>query len=409
MEGESISVTGISKKFDLGAINSETLREHLTEFVRRLSSKAKPTDSKEEFWALKDISFSVKPGEVVGIIGKNGAGKSTLLKILSRITPPTKGQIEVNGRLASLLEVGTGFHPELTGRENVFLNGSILGMKKTEIEKQFNAIVEFAGVEKFIDTPVKRYSSGMYVRLAFAVAAHLQPEILVVDEVLAVGDAEFQKKCLGKMNEVAGEGRTVIFVSHNMGAVSELCTRVIVIEEGNVVFDGSVDDGINRYLSGSTSQSRFELREERGPRLENVVLAAELVNESLIPQSEFSIDDSISIKFRYRYLHPDPENRITVVLHRNGKPIFTSFSSDQGLSLTPGESNELIFKLPKRFLKAGNYQAELYFSPPVYKVPHSLDFNVVDAVENTTHKGYREDRQGFIITPGIWNHTNQEL
>jgi lipopolysaccharide transport system ATP-binding protein len=207
----------------------------------------------EEFWALKDISFKVKQGEVIGIIGRNGAGKSTLLKIISRITEPTKGRIRINGRVASLLEVGTGFHPELTGRENIFLNGAILGMGKAEIKRKFDEIVAFAEIEKFLDTPVKRYSSGMYVRLAFAVAAHLEPEILLVDEVLAVGDAAFQKKCLGKMEDVAKEGRTVLFVSHNMVAVQSLCGRGIWLDDGKIVGEGQVNQVVSNYLQMSFS------------------------------------------------------------------------------------------------------------------------------------------------------------
>ena len=208
--------------------------------------------SREDFWALRDVSFEVATGEVVGIIGRNGAGKSTLLKVLSRITEPTEGRLTLHGGVASLLEVGTGFHPELTGRENIFLNGAILGMTRVEIVRKFDDIVAFAGVERFLDTPVKRYSSGMYVRLAFAVAAHLEPEILIVDEVLAVGDAEFQKKCLGKMQEVSRGGRTVLFVSHNMSAIQALCTRVIVLQGGQVVADGDPDASIAKYLAGAS-------------------------------------------------------------------------------------------------------------------------------------------------------------
>ncbi|MEO0333895.1 MAG: ABC transporter ATP-binding protein, partial [Bacteroidota bacterium] len=208
----------------------------------------------EEFWALKDISFEVKRGEAIGIIGKNGAGKSTLLKVLSRITEPTTGRIAIDGRVSSLLEVGTGFHPELTGRENVFLNGTILGMSRTEVKAKFDEIVDFSGVEKFLDTPVKRYSSGMKVRLAFAVAAHLEPEILIIDEVLAVGDAEFQKKCLGKMEDVTGEGRTVLFVSHNMAAVKALCSRAILIKQGQVVTAGEIESVVASYLKSNNSK-----------------------------------------------------------------------------------------------------------------------------------------------------------
>ncbi|MGI0480786.1 ABC transporter ATP-binding protein [Geminocystis sp. CENA526] len=219
--------------------------------------KTLDTAEREEFWALKDVSFEIKRGDRVGIIGRNGAGKSTLLKILSRITEPTTGKISIKGRVASLLEVGTGFHPELTGRENIFLNGAILGMSKAEIKKKFDEIVAFAEVEKFLDTPVKRYSSGMYVRLAFAVAAHLEPEILIVDEVLAVGDAQFQKKCLGKMEDVAqNEGRTVLFVSHQMAAIQKLCSRTLVLSRGEVKFDGITSSGINFYLQDLENSTR---------------------------------------------------------------------------------------------------------------------------------------------------------
>jgi lipopolysaccharide transport system ATP-binding protein len=216
------------------------------------AAKLNPQKSSEDFWALKEVSFEVKQGEVVGIIGRNGAGKSTLLKILSRITEPTVGRIQITGRVASLLEVGTGFHPELTGRENIFLNGAILGMSRAEIRRKFDAIVAFAEVDRFLDTPVKRYSSGMYVRLAFAVAAHLEPEILIVDEVLAVGDAEFQKKCLGKMQEVSKGGRTVLFVSHNVGAIKQLCDRCILFRSGTVQQDGPCDEVISNYLTDAT-------------------------------------------------------------------------------------------------------------------------------------------------------------
>src|SRR5437773_3663572 len=243
MSDIAIKVQGLGKKYLLrhqaqGRSRYKSLRDVLTDKAKSLlrpggrHGQAKPT--REEFWALKDVSFDIKQGEAVGIIGRNGAGKSTLLKLLSRITEPTTGRFEVEGRVASLLEVGTGFHPELTGRENIFLNGAILGMSGAEIRKKFDEIVAFAEVEKFLDTPVKRYSSGMYVRLAFAVAAHLEPEILVVDEVLAVGDAEFQKKCLGKMQDVARGGRTVLFVSHNMAAVAALCTRAFLLADGKV-------------------------------------------------------------------------------------------------------------------------------------------------------------------------------
>jgi lipopolysaccharide transport system ATP-binding protein len=254
-------VEGLGKSYRLGAKLRvrPTLRESLVSAVASCfqNGRAASRNGKggETFWALKNVSFDVERGEMVGLIGRNGAGKSTLLKILSRITEPTEGTARIRGRLASLLEVGTGFHPELTGRENVYLNGSILGMTKAEIDRKFDEIVAFAEVERFLDTQVKYYSSGMYVRLAFAVAAHLEPEILVVDEVLAVGDASFQKKCLGRMEDVTKEGRTVLFVSHNTAAIASLCSRVILLEGGQIEFDGSVQDGLLRYMDNVGSET----------------------------------------------------------------------------------------------------------------------------------------------------------
>lgn len=256
-----VDVENISKVFRLGDVGSATLTEDIRSFWNKLRGKSNPyelnaSENNRELsaaesayvWALKDINFQVNQGEIVGLVGRNGAGKSTLLKILSRTTSPSSGQIKIRGRVASLLEVGTGFHPDLTGRENIFLNGAILGMRKEEIRSKFDAIVEFAGVQRYIDTPVKRYSSGMYVRLAFAVAAHLDPDILIIDEVLAVGDAEFQAKCLGKMKDVSDQGRTVIFVSHNMGAVSDLCSRAILLKQGGILMDGDTNSVIRSYV-----------------------------------------------------------------------------------------------------------------------------------------------------------------
>ena len=253
MSHTAIHVGNLSKRYVIGHQRGkgDGLRHALEDAVRRplkwLRNRGDNNSSSEEFWALKDVSFDIQAGEVVGIVGRNGAGKSTLLKVLSRITEPTSGQIRIRGRVASLLEVGTGFHPELTGRENIFLNGAILGMQRAEIKRKFDEIVAFAEVERFLDTPVKRYSSGMYVRLAFAVAAHLEPEILIVDEVLAVGDAQFQKKCLGKMQDVASGGRTILFVSHNMGAVMSLCRRAVWLSEGKCRMIGEAREVGNAY------------------------------------------------------------------------------------------------------------------------------------------------------------------
>jgi lipopolysaccharide transport system ATP-binding protein len=286
----AISVENLGKCYRVspqrrGGRDYRTLRESLTGLatapLRRLRSTATSGAEAEDFWALKDVSFDVQPGEVVGIIGRNGAGKSTLLKILSRITKPTKGQVTINGRVGSLLEVGTGFHPELTGRENIYLNGSILGMSRSEIDRDFDAIVDFSGVERFLDTPVKRYSSGMYVRLAFAVAAYLEPEILVVDEVLAVGDAQFQAKCLGKMGEVARAGRTVLFVSHNMAAIQDLCPRIALFRGGQLHRDGAGSDVISEYLSDAkvSESGEFDLisHPARSPRSRPVLCRLSLL------------------------------------------------------------------------------------------------------------------------------------
>lgn len=268
MNDKVIEVESLSKQYRLGKVGSKTLRHDVNRWLHKLMGKENPyakigeennrsiKGTSDYVWALKDINFEVKKGEVLGIIGKNGAGKSTLLKILSKITTPTTGQIKVKGRVASLLEVGTGFHPELSGKDNIFLNGAILGMSKSDIQKKFDEIVEFSGVERYIDTPVKRYSSGMYVRLAFAVAAHLEPEILIVDEVLAVGDAEFQRKCLGKMKDVSEEeGRTVLFVSHNISAVSTLCTHAICLANGKIAFNGGTTEAINLYFDDSKTKT----------------------------------------------------------------------------------------------------------------------------------------------------------
>jgi lipopolysaccharide transport system ATP-binding protein len=265
-----IRVEALSKQYmiALRQYRHDTLRDQLTDGLKALFRRnGRVRLHRETMWALKDVSFEVREGEVVGIIGHNGAGKSTLLKVLSRITEPTSGWAKIRGRVGSLLEVGTGFHPELTGRENTYLNGAILGMKRAEIERKFDEIVAFAEVERFIDTPVKHYSTGMYLRLAFAVAAHLEPEILVVDEVLAVGDAAFQKKSLGKMGDVAKEGRTVLFVSHNMGAIKSLCSRAIFLKAGNVACDGSVDHVVDTYLMTGTEMSTTGLVADDTPRI----------------------------------------------------------------------------------------------------------------------------------------------
>lgn len=308
-----IKVENLSKKYIINHQKEKsefkTIRDAINDATHSLTKRfAKShrnefaSKSKEEFWALKDVSFDIKQGDRVGIIGRNGAGKSTLLKILSRITEPTKGQIKIRGRVASLLEVGTGFHPELTGRENIYLNGAILGMSKVEIKRKFDEIVDFAEVEKFLDTPVKRYSSGMYVRLAFAVAAHLEPEILIVDEVLAVGDTQFQKKCLGKMQNVASEGRTVIFVSHQMASITNLCSSCAVLQNGRLNFYGKTEQGIKKYLESNIQQnnSKNNLNHFRPSWAKPVISSVQIFDSTGRETNSFSLGSDITIDMQFK-------------------------------------------------------------------------------------------------------------
>lgn len=295
-----ISVEDLGKKYTIrheGQGRYRTLREDIFKLPQRLFQRKR--QDKEEFWALKDVSFDIMPGDRVGIIGRNGAGKSTLFKLLSRITEPSTGKITLRGRVASLLEVGTGFHPELTGRENIFLNGAILGMSRAEVRRKFDEIVDFAGVEKFLDTPVKRYSSGMYVRLAFAVAAHLEPDILIVDEVLAVGDAEFQKKCLGKMEQVGQEGRTVLFVSHNMAAIRRLCTTAFFLQQGKLACQGSIRKIIDMYMytddNNSSCNGFLDLQHINRHYVENIFKNISLKNIDKKNTNIFQIGDTLYI------------------------------------------------------------------------------------------------------------------
>lgn len=296
-----ISVQRLGKSYTIrheGQTHYRSLREEIFKLPARLLKKS--AACREEFWALRDVNFDIMPGERVGIIGRNGAGKSTLFKLLSRITEPTTGRITLCGRVASLLEVGTGFHPELTGRENIFLNGAILGMSRAEVRRKFDEIVDFAGVEKFLDTPVKRYSSGMYVRLAFAVAAHLEPEILIVDEVLAVGDAEFQKKCLGKMEEIGNEGRTLLFVSHQMPMIESLCRRCLLLENGTLIADGATSGIVARYRGIEGSASEFDFSRKHA-QLDKVVrlLKGALTDTEGRPRSEFDLEEPVCIHMEY--------------------------------------------------------------------------------------------------------------
>jgi lipopolysaccharide transport system ATP-binding protein len=361
----------------------------------------------EEFWALQDVSLNIYQGERVGIIGRNGAGKSTMLKILSRITEPTRGSIRLRGRVASLLEVGTGFHPELTGRENIFLNGAILGMGKTEISRKFEAIVDFAEVEKFLDTPVKHYSSGMYVRLAFSVAAHLESDILIVDEVLAVGDAGFQKKCMGRMESVANEGRTVLFVSHNMGAISELCSRAILLDKGRKVADGNVAEIINQYSQMTATRGQYFADGVKDAGRACVITAIRLLNNTGMETGQFDLNETIAVEFEYRVNEKLKGLQLALTVSRNMIDVLHTFESDQ---LGPVESAmpglyRARHVLPGMFLKAGGYTLSLHLGTPdklIHELSSVVRFDIEETSINTVDKGYRKERPGHVLTPGIW-------
>ena len=355
---ERIVARGVGKMYRLGeqATGYNVLRERLAGLMRR---GLRPEPKGLEFWALRNVDFTVGAAEVVGLIGKNGAGKSTLLKILSRITEPTEGRIDLYGRVASLLEVGIGFHPELSGRENIFLNGAILGMSRGEIRRKFDEIVEFAGVSRFLETPVKRYSSGMYVRLAFAVAAHLEPDILVVDEVLAVGDAEFQQKCLGKMRSIRSEGRSVIVVSHNMGTITSLCERAVWLREGEVQLAGAAADVVRRYLSEGTQNDLVWV--PRHPAHEAFVYHQISIVEggSGAAPEAFRGDAPIDVLFDFEILKPHPPGRLELQIRNElAETVFTSTSADAG-----GQRNHAWAlgrhrwrcRIPANFIAPGRY------------------------------------------------------
>lgn len=367
-----ITVENISKHYFLGGRRSHsTLRDLITDlFKSPLKNK-----NTSEFWALKDISFNLKQGDTLGIIGRNGAGKSTLLKILSRITKPTNGQAQIKGRVASLLEVGTGFHTELSGRENIFLNGAILGMKRREILRKFDEIVAFAEVEKFIDTPVKHYSSGMYMRLAFAVAAHLEPEILIVDEVLAVGDIEFQKKCLGKMDEVSKTGRTIIFVSHQMGSIAHLCRKAILLDKGSLVMEDKSGVVIEHYINHGKEKLTSYAADELATHREMYVQSATITNDGKTERSSFRHDEAIVINARCgaKRIVRGAEFRM-VVKDSRGITVFTSDAELNSLNERT-EIFEVDYTIPPEILRPNNYSLTFALF-----VPHQLIIELIEDV-----------------------------
>jgi lipopolysaccharide transport system ATP-binding protein len=406
MSDIAVRVDGISKRYQIGAVQQrhDTLRDHVAHrFNTLLRRTAASVQASTIFWALRDVSFEVKRGEVLGLIGRNGAGKSTLLKVLSRITTPTSGCAEIYGRLGSLLEVGTGFNTELTGRENVYLNGAIMGMRSAEINRKFDEIVDFAGVEQFIDTPVKRYSSGMYVRLAFAVAAYLEPEILIVDEVLAVGDAAFQKKCLGKMGDVAKQGRTVLFVSHNMAAVQNLCTTGIVLSAGQVVFSGSALEASEHYLSSVTSRdfAIVDLRRHPGrtPDSRPLILSIGLLSDNGVSRYRDSVKAGEDIVFEIQYDTQELclDNVVLGIQSSLGERLFTvsgRFSPDFKWNLRG--RGTLTCRVPNLALVPGEYRVMVAMGSRIQR----KDFDTVEdaltfSVEASDYFG-----TGELLLPG---------
>ena len=394
----AIKISGLGKRYTIGAREErhDTLRDRLAAAAARPFRRMAPGgfSASTTIWALKDVSHDIKRGEVVGVIGGNGAGKSTLLKILSRITPPTEGEVEIHGRVGSLLEVGTGFHPDLTGRENIFLNGAILGMRKTEIERKFDDIVRFAEIEEFIDTPVKHYSSGMYVRLGFAVAAQMEPEILIVDEVLAVGDVHFQRKCLGKLDDVARSGRTVLFVSHNMAAIQRLCTSAMLLHHGRLVRVGDVRATVAAYLGGE-ARGGYVAAARTG---EAQILSADLEDLAGRPLENPTCSDAIVCRIRFALPHRSPGTRIGIgVLSCDGVPIFTTNTADAGMPCPSGPGEyEASVTIPPHALLAGDFHVALclWNSGAILDLQEpALSFSV-DAggsslyAEDATRKGY---------------------
>jgi lipopolysaccharide transport system ATP-binding protein len=406
----AVSVRQLSKVYQI-AHNDQRPTTLGEAFLQRVKKPLQNT-SIEQFWALKDVSFDIEQGDVVGIIGRNGAGKSTLLKILSQITEPTAGEIDMYGRVGSLLEVGTGFHAELTGRENIYLNGAILGMRRREVEQNFDAIVDFAGVEQFLDTPVKRYSSGMYVRLAFAVAAHLNSEILIVDEVLAVGDTEFQAKCLGKMKDLAGNGRTVLFVSHNMGVVKNLCKSAILLSQGRLVNKNTTDIVMRDYLTIHGNSSGLWVRESSDNTKSNAFLTRmEIIDGHGIVTGNVDSDQSFHIDLHICALQEIPTIQIAIrVQNGEGICIFTTANSDAANAypvLAKGESRYSV-EIPSGFLPPGSYSLTAAIMIPNVQIYDLIEDELTFYVENTGQAGFSQDGRIGVVNPILkWNLTEK--
>lgn len=408
MVEQVMRVSNIGKKYEL-MTEQDKHDTFVSVLLNSFRSGFKNKKDKGEFWALKDVSFNVNKGERIGIIGHNGAGKSTLLKVFSRITVPTEGEIEIKGRIASLLEVGTGFHMELTGRENIYLNGSILGMSRAEIDSKFNDIVEFSEIGPFLDTPVKKYSSGMFVKLAFAVASHLDPDILIVDEVLAVGDMKFQEKCLGKMEDVAGDGRTVLYVSHSMRTVQQLCNRVIVMDHGKIIFDGNVDEGIKIYMDNNIEVNSFKDFTNQ-KRQSYVSKTAKMISSQIINNEECRLKSNDELIFDLRwqsYKNVDNIRLRAEVLYSDNTPAGTSFSFPIK-NMKKDEEYLDRFKLDISRLAPGRYTVifvlyevnELGTYSDMDRVEHGLNFEIIDNKDagniNWTHRWW-----GHVVLPKL--------
>lgn len=423
----SISVENLSKQYRLGVIGNRTLYEDLNRWWARVRGRPDPLEkigavdygnrTDGLIWALRDVSFQLQQGEVLGVIGRNGAGKSTLLKILSKVTGPTTGQVKMRGRIASLLEVGTGFHPELTGRENVYLNGAILGMSRDEITRKFDEIVAFSEVEKFVDTPVKRYSSGMYVRLAFAVAAHLDPEIMVVDEVLAVGDAAFQRKCLGKLSENAGQGRTVLFVSHNMAAINRLCSRAILLDKGKLAADGDAAEITARYLAGAAEENGVREWDEReAPGTEEVRLVGiSLYSTDGVSKSVFDVNDEIFIRLSYRVGVPNISFRCALVFNTQGVIAFASIEPSETARTETGLYSSIL-RVPAHLLAESEYSlnVSVFASAGAKKHYVSLrsviNFQVYDSMTRPSARGdYTQNLLGVVRPMLKWDTSTKRI
>jgi lipopolysaccharide transport system ATP-binding protein len=399
-----IKVEGLSKKYNLQHRTKNVDDSLVGAFaggIKNLFSSTNSTSTNEEFWALKDVSFEVNKGDRVGIIGRNGAGKSTLLKLLSRIVKPTSGQIEYLGRMASLLEVGTGFHGDLTGRENIYLNGSILGMHKHEIDSKFDEIVAFSEVEQFLDTPVKRYSSGMYVRLAFAVAAHLEPEILIVDEVLAVGDAAFQKKCLGKMQDVSSkEGRTILFVSHNMQAVQKLCNQGLFLEKGKLTETGNIEKIIGKYLQSSEAVKAEYIIEKPIDAKLGFAYNVQIENKEGHTIQEIPVGSAWQVRIMFEILKPTEHFIIGLGITSSfDLSIRTSWSNPQNINMGKYEA---LFDCSDVMLTTGDYKLVIGLSSYLrtfHYIKDGVNVNISDAGEISSDKGIVNTESGLILNP----------